>query len=683
MKLPYPMILDYVQTDHDAASLGDLLTMAGFELEGVEYENDVPVLDIKVVSNRGDGLSVLGLAREILAKDGDAVPTELYERAAGRFSDTVSGIRATGESIPVRIETEACTRYAGLSIKISRNGEAPGWIVDRLNQAGVRSISLLVDLTNYVMLELGQPLHAFEANKLAGPEIVVRMAKDGEKLTTLNGDEHQLTPSMLMICDRDKPVGAAGIMGGLDSEVSESTVEAFVESAHFAAVPVRKTRKALNLSTEASYRFERSVDPDGVVAALGRFVELLRVCDPEATVVGLTDLYPVPVHREVVEIRVDRARQRLALPIREPEAQRILERLGMEVGGHGDPFYVVPPTWRPDIVREEDLIEELGRVYGYDRIPESLPTGQTTQGGVDGPYRLIDELRNAVIRTGYQQLISHSLRSVHPLDRGGVEHRVGPRVPASPEHALLRDSLLPGLAEAASRNGARNLSLFELGKVFYRDDALVERRALAWFSTGDRLPIDRKNASSPQASFFSLKGEIGAALKAIGIVPDWSASAAPASFYHPTRQAEISVDGTVVGHLGQIHPDTATTLRLPEDTFLAEIDVDSLIHFAADAPQLRPLSRHPAVRRDISLEIDTAVPYSAIEEAVEAAAGGFLERQWLFDVFTGANIGAGRHSLGIALQLRKLDGTFTDEEANQVRDAVVAALVGLGGNMRS
>jgi phenylalanyl-tRNA synthetase beta chain len=211
----------------------------------------------------------------------------------------------------------------------------------------------------------------------------------------------------------------------------------------------------------------------------------------------------------------------------------------------------------------------------------------------------------------------------------------------------------------------------------------VERRAIAWFTTGDRLPIDRKNASSQQASFFSLKGEIGAALKAIGIVPDWKASTSPASFYHPTRQAEVSVDGAIVGHFGQIHPDTASILRLPEDTFLAELDIDSLIPFAADAPQLRPLSRHPSVRRDISLEIDVAVPYSVIEAAVKAAAGALLERQWLFDVFTGASIDAGRHSLGIALQLRKLDGTFTDEAANQVRDAVVAALVELGGNMRS
>jgi phenylalanyl-tRNA synthetase beta chain len=682
MKLPYSMILDYVQTRHDAHALGELLTMAGFELEGIEEVDGVPVLDIKVVSNRGDGLSVMGLAREILAKDNDASPTGLYERAANRFDQFTQQFASLEAGIDVTIESEACNRFAGLTVQLDSNGVAPAWMTDRLGQAGVRSISLLVDLTNYVRLELGQPLHAYDLPKLAGPAIVVRSARDGEKLTTLNGDEHLLSEGMLMICDAERPVGAAGIMGGLDTEVSSETTLTMVESAHFSAVPVRRTRKALNIGTEASYRFERSVDPQGVVAALGRFVELLQVCDPSAKLVGFTDVYPNPVHRDVVEVRVDRARQRLAIPIREPEAQRILERLGMEVGGHGDPFYVVPPTWRPDIVREEDLIEELGRVFGYDRIPEFLPVGQSTLGGVDGEFRLIDAIRNAVIATGYQQIISHSLRSFHVLDAVPSEQRIGPRVPASPEHAILRDSLLPGLADAAARNGGRSLAVFEVGKVFHRSDAIYERRALAWLSTGDRLPVDRKNASSAQASFFSLKGEVEAALLSIGIHLDWRTPGVGKAYLHPTRQAKICAGSTSIGYLGQLHPDVASALRMPEETYVAQIDLDEALRFAADAPRLSPLSRHPSVRRDISLEIATGVPYSVIEAAVTGAAGGLLERQWLFDVFVGGNIEAGNHSLGIALQLRKPDGTFTDEEANQVRDSVVAALVELGGNTR-
>jgi phenylalanyl-tRNA synthetase beta chain len=672
------MILDYVRTALDAESLGDLLTMAGFELEGIEEVDGVSVLDIKVVSNRGDGLSVLGLAREILAKDPDAVPTDLYVRAAERFPGSLADLPA---GVPVTIATDACTRYAGLTVRIPQNGTAPAWIVERLLQAGIRSISLLVDLTNYVMLELGQPLHAFELGKLAGPQIIVRSAREGEALTTLNGDEHAVRNGMMMICDARQPVAAAGIMGGLPTEVSATTTEALIESAHFEAISVRKTRKALGLSTEASYRFERSVDPDGVVAALARFAELLSEAVPEAEVVGLTDVYPNPIHREVVEVRVTRASKRLALPIKEHEAQRILERLGMEVAGHGDPFYVVPPTWRPDIVREEDLIEELGRVYGYERIPEAMPVGQTIGGGVDGRYRLIDALREAVIRTGYQQIIAHSLRATHPLDHVLPEDRIGPRVPASPEHSLLRDSLLPGLADAAARNGARNLALFELGKVFYRADDFVEKQSLAWLTTGDRLPNDRKNATVPQIGFFSLKGDLEAALASIGVHPHFSASR-PVAFLHPTRQAAVTIASERVGFIGQIHPDVAAELRLPEATILAELDVDALLLHATDAPRLAPLSRHPSVRRDISLEISTDTPYEQIEAAVSASAGEVLERQWLFDVYRGENIAAGRHSLGIALQLRKLAGTFTDEEANQVRESVVAALTALGGTTR-
>ena len=286
MKFHVDMLKDFVSTSMSAEELGDLLTMAGFELEGIEGE----VLDIKVVSNRGDGLSVLGLAREVLAKDRDASPTPLYQRAVERFVDVEI---SAAPAATVEIQTESCTRYAACVIENVRNGEAPEWIKARLEAAGMRSISLLVDLTNYVMLELGQPLHAFDVAKL-GTDVVVRQAVAGERLTTLNGVEHELLPNQMMICDRTRPVAAAGVMGGLDTEVDGNTTTVLLESAHFVNTSVRKTRKQLGLNTEASYRFERSVDPEGVVSAIRRFVQLLRESTPEVVAHEIVDVYPTP-----------------------------------------------------------------------------------------------------------------------------------------------------------------------------------------------------------------------------------------------------------------------------------------------------------------------------------------------------------------------------------------------------
>src|SRR5579862_8383975 len=346
MKFPYSMLRDFVDTSLGADEIGDLLTMAGFELEGIETVEGEQVLDIKVVSNRGDGLSVFGLAREVLAKDESSTPTKLYERADQRFKSDLAQVPGA-KQVSVTIETPDCTRYACLIFEGLQNTSAPDWIQKRLMRAGQRPISLLVDLTNYVMLELGQPLHAFDLDKLAGPAIVVRRARTGEKLTTLNGDEHELRPDQMMICDAEKPIAAAGIMGGLETEVGNSTTRVLLESAHFLNTSVRRTRKQLGLSTDASYRFERSVDPDGVVAALERFAELLaQVNGGAGRVPGVIDVYPNPEKRRAVEIDFKRAESLLGMPISRDEASGYLKKLGFTVSANE----VVPPSWRPDVV---------------------------------------------------------------------------------------------------------------------------------------------------------------------------------------------------------------------------------------------------------------------------------------------------------------------------------------------
>ena len=424
MKFPYSLLRDFVDTTLTAEAVGDLLTMAGFELEGIDEVEGEPVLDIKVMSNRGDGLSVFGLAREVLAKDSASHATELYKGAVDRFSAATTGPEVPRSS--VSIETTDCSRYACLVLTNMTRKESEPWMQARLRQAGMRPISLLVDVTNYVMLEVGQPLHAFDFDKLTEGRIVVRKAREGEKLTTLNGIEHELRSDQMMICDAEVPVAAAGIMGGLDTEVSDSTTTVLLESAHFLNTSVRRTRKQLGLNTEASYRFERSVDPEGVVAALYRYVQLVQAADPGVKATSVVDRYPIKPTTTAIELRVDRASRLLGMAITVDQAENYLARLGFKPEKTGDnAFRVQSPTWRPDIVREEDLIEELGRVHGYDKIPETMIQGTTTMGGPQGFQLRNDPRRRVLIDVidyltyvsgiGVHNIVSHDSR------RGSIE----------------------------------------------------------------------------------------------------------------------------------------------------------------------------------------------------------------------------------------------------------------------
>ncbi|CAN5371645.1 phenylalanine--tRNA ligase subunit beta [soil metagenome] len=685
MKFPYSMLLDFVQTRLDADAVGDLLTIAGFELEGIETDvyyggraevlpkDFEQILDIKVMSNRGDGLSVFGLAREVLAKDPDAKPTDLYLRAASRFADSAHVGSLTLSAETATIEAPECRRFACRAF----DGElgdfrSPFWIASRLELAGIRSISLLVDLTNYVMLELGQPLHAFDRDKLAEGRIVVRYARDGETLTALNGIAHELNGQM-MICDATHPVGVPGVMGGLDTEVTAKTKHLLLESANFQNTTVRKTRKQLGLATEASYRFERSVDPDGVVAAIKRFTELLLASAPDTKISNIVDKYPPAPKRASVRLRGSRTAKLLGMEVTSAQMEDYLSRLGMKASRVSpDELLVEPPSWRPDLVREEDLVEEIGRVHGYDRIPERLPEGSSTQGGSQGQELWADKLMDGALRAGLIQTISHSLRDLHPLD--GTAERIGPRNPGSPDMAYLRNSLWPSLADATRRNNPKDSHLFEMGKVFTRGKETLN---LAVLVAGPTQP-----GSPANESFFTLKGTLQAILERGGLPVDFGVPATTDPRLHPTRQAVISAAGHPVGILGQIHPDAAEAADLSPDTQLAEIKIPAAYQTRETNLKLHAVSRFPAVRRDISILIDKSVPYQHIENAITTTAAPTLEKMWLFDIYAGKGIPEGAHSLAIGLQFRKLDGTFTDEEANLVRDQVVTALVGLGATLR-
>lgn len=684
MKLPFAMLLDYVTTNLTPEEVGDLLTMAGFELEGLEEVNGLPVLDVKVMANRGDGLSAWGLAREVLAKDPASQPTDLYRRAEARFPRADASV-ALPDGL-VTVESDACTRYAARLLQNVQNGPSPAWLADRMTAAGMRPISLLVDLTNYVMLELGQPLHAFDQDRLSEGRIVVRQARPGETLVTLNGEERELRTHDLVIADAERAVALAGVMGGASSEVSGSTRNVLLESAHFVNTSVRKTRRELNYNTESSYRFERSVDPAGVVAALNRFVDLYvdATGDEAAVVPGVIDHWPVPIEPPVVALRADRVGPTMGIEVTREEVRQDLERLGFAVSGDGAPFHVRVPTWRFDISREIDLIEEVGRVHGYERIGESLPQGTTPLGGIRGVPALMDQAREALLRSGFDQVISHTLRDRHPLDFH-VDWRVRVRNPHSPEIAYLRDSLLPGLADAARRNGGRNLHLFETGRVFLQGEYQTdESPEVSFLSTGELFPAHWTGGTSAKADFYSAKGVVEAIASVIGIHVVFDHPRDPDPRFHPTRQAGVLTDGgrLWMGTVGQIHPEHASALDLPVETFMAELDLLVFASQPRDEMRLKQFSRNPAVRRDLAVMLDRDVPYAQVEAAVREAAGPDLERVWLFDVYAGQGIPEGKHSLALAMQLRRMGSNLTDSDANQVRDRVVLALEALGGQLR-
>lgn len=680
MKFPLSLLQTLVDTPRSAPEIADMLTMTGFELEELTESENEPVFDINIMANRGDAASVFGLMREYLAKDPAAKPTEHFSALASAW-----GKRVEGAAKRISIETSMCTRFGYVVIPNVQNGASPEWLQKWLRQMGQRPISLLVDLTNFVMLEMGHPLHAYDLDKLVGGRIIVREAKPGETLTTLNGDLHELQAGQMMICDESGPIGVAGVMGGLETEVSEITKTILLEAAHFVNTSVRKTRKHLGLHTEASYRFERSVDPEGLWVAIDRFVQLYEeITATSNSVTESGDLYPAPTFHRMATVRPARAAAVLGLECSTDEAKDCLVRLGFKVTQMSDSFEVEIPTWRPDIELEEDLIEEIGRVFGYEKIGELLPQGTTSRGGSFGLPKLVDRSCEVCLRVGLHQMISHSLRGPHLLDFRDNE-RIGPRNPHSPETALLRNSLLPGLCEAALKNGGRDLKIFEIGQVFVKGDVEIdESPELAILLTGKLEQPRLQTEKPPLADFWAMKGIVAELMSHLGMAVDYLPPLNADPRLHPTRQAGIVTrDARIhLGIFGEINPDVAESVGLSPQTVLAEIDLLAVYMEEPEAIRLRSFSRNPAIRRDIAFVIDKETRYAEIERALTDACGDLLEKQWLFDDYEGKGIEPGQHSLAVALQIRGQGVNLTDEQANQVRDSAVKALESLGAKLR-
>ena len=625
-------------------------------------------IELKLTPNRPDCLGLVGLAHDVAALFGSAVKVPV-QVAAPVTSEAKRGIQLqAGKDAP---------RYLGRIVEgIDPAARTPLWLKERLRRAGLRPISAVVDITNYVMLELGQPLHAFDNDTLQG-DIVVRHARGGETLKLLDGSDAKLDEGFVLIADERNALAVAGVMGGFDSRVTDATRNIFLESAHFAPAAIMGRARKLGMHTDASHRFERGVDPELPRRALERATELLLSiagghAGPVLVAENLADL-PKPA---AVKLRRARLKRVLGVDVADAEVARIFTALGMQVETHADGWQITAPSSRFDIEREEDLIEEVARIFGYDNIPTLTPTGALTL--TIEPEARINELalREQLAARGYYEAVNLSFVAAELLTRWGFTERLVPLAnPLSADLAVMRPSLLPGLIEALRHNRARQqerVRLFEVARVFAAGDPPVETPSLAIVASGT-AGAEQWGEPSRVLDFHDLKGDFDALIAWGGEPQRWSvhADGLPA-WLHPGRGARVARDGETVGYLGALHPQLAKALDLGADVHVLEVALEPLL--ARRLPKAQPVPRFPMVRRDIAVDLPEEISWSQIEQTVRSSLGERLKELQLFDRYSGKGVEAGRKSLAMGLILQDASRTLTDDDADRCVQEAIAAL---------
>ncbi|MBS0433124.1 MAG: phenylalanine--tRNA ligase subunit beta [Proteobacteria bacterium] len=646
------------------------------------------VLDLGLTPNRADCLSMNGLAADVAAAFGM------------RFDPPVVGVIPPSSARRIEIGVEAvadCPRYCGRCIEgIDPSARTPRWMRERLQRSGVRPVGFPVDVTQYVMLELGQPMHAFDAAKLQGP-IGARRARAGETLKLLDEREAALDPDFLVITDADRPVALGGVMGGFDTRVSEGTHDVFLEAAHFAPAAIAGRARKLAMQTDAAHRFERGVDPALPRIALERAAALiLETAGGRAGPILETASPQYLPERSQVLLRRARIPRVLGITIADGEVARILESLDMRVEPAQDGWRVTPPSRRFDIEREEDLIEEVARIHGYAEIPARLPAGEPPA-PVDDETRLPQgALRAQMVARDYREAVCYAFVDAGLLKTWNLDERAIPLAnPLSADLGVMRTSLLPGLVEALRANRNRQqarVRLFETGTVFLRGHgnapqrqpvaAPVERTMLAAVSCG-AARSEQWGERSRAVDFFDLKGDLESLLAMTGEAPAWSfdRESLP-SWLHPGRAARVLREGRPVGVLGSLHPQLLRMLDLDQDVYVFEAGIDALTR--RGLPSAHGLPRFPSVRRDIAVELPHTVAWSDVGSLLRGTLGAILVQVLIFDVYTGQNLKEGEKSLAIGLILQDDSRTLTVEDADHGVAAAVAALeTAFGARLRS
>lgn len=687
MRVPFEWLKEVVPISVSAEEAAHRLTMLGLEVEALERVDSDTVFEINITPNRPDCLSIIGIARELSAAYG--IPLEFPEH------DVVAEAGELDFNVDI-LEPALCHRYAGRIVRHLKVGPSPEWLKKRLEKCGIRSINNVVDVTNYVLLELGHPLHAFDLHTLRGHRI--RIGTPGgtlgshasARLTTLDGVERDIPEDTLLIWDAERPVAVAGVMGGAETEVSSDTVDIFIESAYFDPVSVRKASKTLGLKTEASYRFERGADIKMLKKALDRAAFLMQEV-ARGEIYGKIDIYPKKYVPAEIRTSSDKINRVLGLRLQKSEIIGLLSPLGFSVEETGEVFTIKPPAYRMDVRRDADIIEEVVRTYGYDRIPATLPkalVGLTDREDLKKVYheKFLSELKASFLKSGYTEVINYSFMAPQDLDLlqigEGDERRktVFVRNPLRAEDSCMRTTLIPALLRNVVHNvahGNREFRLFEIAKIFIAEqaDALpVEKRRLAAVYYKEKT---KALYPEPAADFYVVKGIIEAILKDLKI-SGYSFARSSEPFLHPGQSADIMIGNDRIGSVGALSPLVTERLeaKVPKlSLFVIDLDLDRLVPYTMQELKYRPLPRYPFIERDTAIIIDASLEAAQIVTWLKAYPTELIEDIWLFDVYQGKNIPEGKKSIAFTVRYRATDRTLTDEEIDPVHQTLVAYIL--------
>lgn len=643
----------FVLQEEDAEPGLNMAHILGFDDSIVEFE---------ITPNRPDCLSVIGLAREASAT---------FKRPLKLHTPEPHGCGGSiAEIVDIDIEDgDLCPRYTARMVKNVKIAPSPRWMRERLRNSGVRPINNIVDITNYVMLEYGQPMHAFDFSCVEGGHIIVRTAREGETIRTLDGNERKLTPNMLCICDEHKPVCVAGVMGGANSEIVGDTAMVLFESANFNGVSVRRTASALGMRTDASSRYEKGLDMMNTIKAVERACELVEMLGCGEVVDGVMDVVAKEKAPTVVKLEPDKINALLGTELSEDLMREILVSLGFIL--NGDDIYV--PSWRGDVEHYSDIAEEVARFYGYNKIPCTLMRGETTRGGFSEQQRFDRAIGGAVRALGYDEIITYSFISPTYYDKirmpkdSSLRNSLKILNPLGEDTSIMRTTILPSMLEIIARNHSyRNKSarLYELGKIYLpREDGLAdEPKYLSLGAYGDGV------------DFFSFKGSIETLLHELRITDVKYVACTDNDSYHPGRCAKVYAGEAYLGVFGQIHPLVAANYGMDTEVYTAELSFDAMYEKRGDIPVYQPLPKFPAVTRDIAVVCDEAVTVGALEESIRRGAKGLLKDVSLFDIYRGPGVAIGKKSVAFNLVLRADDRSLTGEEADEDVQSILAAL---------
>ena len=642
----------------------------------VEYLGlDDTVFEYEITNNRVDCYSVLGIAREAAAT---------FRKP---FNPPV--VTETGNSEDVndyiKVEVEAkdlCTRYTARVVKNIKLAPSPKWMQQRLMTAGIRPINNIVDITNYVMEEYGQPMHAYDLDTIAGSKIVVRTAKDGEEFVTLDGQERKLDSQTLVICDGEKAVGLAGIMGGENSMITDDVKTMLFEAATFDGTNIRKSTKRLGIRTDASGKFEKGLDPENALAAMNRACQLIEELGAGEVVGGVVDVYPNPVTRKRISFEPDKYNALLGTNVSREEMLQYFERLEVEYDKDNNELII--PTFRQDLNRDADMAEEVARFFGYDNIPTTLPKGETTMGKVSFEQRIEDVAGEIAQFCGFSEAMTYSFESPKVFDKLKLEPDSPYRKtvvisnPLGEDVSVMRTLPLNGMLTSLATNYNRrnkNVKLYEMAKVYLPDEdteKLPEEKVmftLGFFGEGD---------------FFTMKGVVEEFLDRVGmrVKPVYNPQAG-IPFLHPGRQAAIEYNGTEIGYLGEVHPDVADNYGIGEKAYIAVIDIPAVTELASFDRKFTGIAKFPAVSRDISMLVPKNILVGTIENIIEKRGGKLVENFSLFDIYEGSQIQEGFKSVAYTISFRAKDRTLEDKDITPVMDKILKDLSDIGIELRS